>query len=82
MNKYIEKELTPTITSSIDHGQFGFIPGSSTTSNINAPPLADCTKDGNGSIARTALLDYSKAFDISALGVKPTTINKITKGQP
>jgi len=40
LNKYIEKELRPTIMSSIDPGQFCFIPGSSTTSNINAPPLA------------------------------------------
>ena len=35
----IEKELKPVIFSSIDPGQFGFIPGSSTT-HIDAPPLA------------------------------------------
>ena len=51
-----------------------------------------CTKEGNGSIAITALLDYRKAFDMVdhhlliakffSLEVKPTTINRITKGQP
>ena len=61
----IEKELKPTILSSIDPGQFGFIPGSSTTfALISMLHYWLRVTDGNGSTVRTALLDYRKAFDL------------------
>ena len=84
----IEKELRPTILSSIDPGQFGFIPGSSTTfALISMLHYWLCATDGNGATVRTALLDYRKAFDLVdhhlliaklfSLGVKPTIVNWI-----
>ena len=81
----IEKKLKPTILSSVDPGQFGFIPGSSTTFALKLM-LHDWlrTMDRNGSTVRTSLLDYRKAFDLVdhhlliaklfSLGVKPTTV--------
>ncbi|XP_078357466.1 uncharacterized protein LOC144642376 [Oculina patagonica] len=60
----IEKELKPAILSSVDPGQFGFIPGSSTTfALISMLHHWLCATDGNGSTVRTVLLDYRKAFD-------------------
>ena len=84
----IEKELKPTILSSIDPGQFGFIPGSSTTfALISMLHHWLRATDGNGVTVRTALLDYRKAFDLVdhhlliaklfSLGVKPTIVNWI-----
>ena len=74
--------------SSIDPGQFGFIPGSSTTfALISMLHYWLCATDGNGATVRTALLDYRKAFDLVdhhlliaklfSLGVKPTIVNWI-----
>ena len=85
----IEKELKPTILSSIDPGQFGFIPGSSTTfALISMLHHWLRVTDGNGSTVRTALLDYRNTFDLVhhhlliarffSLGAKPTTVNWIT----
>ena len=84
----IEKELRPTILSSIDPGQFGFIPGSSTIfALISMLHYWLCATDRNGATVRTALLDYRKAFDLVdhhlliaklfSLGVKPTIVNWI-----
>ena len=84
----IEKELKPTILSPIYLGQFGFIPGSSTTfALISMLQHWLHVTDGNGSTVRTALLDYRKAFGLVghhlliaklfSLGVKPTTVNWI-----
>ena len=84
----MEKELKPTILSSIHPGQFGFIPGSSTSfALISMLHHWLRVTDGNGSTVRTALLDYRKAFDLVdhhlltaklfSLGVKPTTVNWI-----
>ena len=74
------------LLSSIDPGQFGFIPGSSTTfALISMLHYWLCATDGNGATVRTALLDYRKAFDLVdhhlliaklfSLGVKPTIVN-------
>lgn len=61
----IEKELKPVIFSSIDPGQFGFIPGSTTTfALISMLHHWLGATDGNGSTVRTALLDHRKAFDL------------------
>ena len=84
----IKKELKPTILSSIDPGQFGFSPGSSTTfALISMLHHWLRVTDGNGLTVRTVLLDYRKAFDLIdhhlliaklfSLGVKPTTVNWI-----
>ena len=84
----IEKVLKHVVLSHIDPGQFGFIPGSSTTFALI------CmfhhwlrATDGTGATVRTTLLDFRKAFDLvdhnilvgklRTLGVKPTTINWI-----
>ena len=55
----IKKELKPTILSSVDPVQFGFIPGSSTTFAL-VSMLHHWLRatDGNGSTVRAALLDY------------------------
>ena len=61
----IEKELKPVIFSSIDPGQFGFIPGSTTTfAFISMLHHWLRATDGNGSTVRTALLDHRKEFDL------------------
>jgi len=84
----IEKALKPAVLSHIDLGQFGFIPGSSTTFAL-IPMLHHCLHAtvGTEATVRTALLDFRKAFDLvdhSLLvgklrthGVKPTAINWI-----
>ena len=85
---FIEKELKPTILSSINPGQFGFIPGSLTTfALISMLHHWLRATDGNGSAVRTALLDYTKASDLVdhhlliaklfSLGIKRTTVNWI-----
>ena len=87
----MEKELKPTILSSVDPRQFGFIPWPSTTfARISMLHHWLRTTDGNGLTVRTALLDYWKAFDLVdhhlliaklfSLGAKPTTINWIIDG--
>ena len=75
-----------SILSSIDPGQFGFIPGSSTTFALISM-LHHWLRATDGSTVRTALLDHRKAFDLVdhhlliaklfSLGVKPTTVNWI-----
>ena len=55
----IEKELKPTILSSIDPGQFGVVAGSSTTfALISMLHHWLRVTDGNGATIRAALLDY------------------------
>ena len=84
----IEKALKPVVLSHIDPGQFGFIPGSSTTfALISMFHHWLRATDGTGASVRTALLDFRKAFDLvdhnilvgklHTLGVKPTAINWI-----
>ena len=87
----IEKVLKHMVLSHkniIDPGQFGFIPGSSTTfALISMFHHWLRATDGTGATVRTALLDFRKAFDLvdhnilvgklHTLGVKPTTINWI-----
>ena len=84
----IEKALKPVVLSHIDPGQFGFIPGSSTTfALISMFHHWLRATDGSGTSVRTALLDFGKAFDLvdhnilvgklHTLGVKPTAINWI-----
>ena len=76
------------VLSHIDPGQFGFIPGSSTTFElISMFHHWLCATDGIGATVRTALLDFRKAFDLvdynilvgqlRTFGVKPTAINWI-----
>lgn len=61
----IERDLKPTILSSIDSGQFGFIPGSSTTlALISMFHHWLGVTDATGSTVRIALLDFRKAFDL------------------
>ena len=82
----IYKELIPVLLSAIDPAQFGFIPGSCTTSAlIFTFHYWLHARDGTGSTVRTALLDFRKAFDLVdyhilvakllSLGVKPTVVN-------
>ena len=61
----IEKALMPVVLSHIDPGQFGFIPGSTTTSTLISMfhHWLHAT-DGTGATVRTALLDFRKAFDL------------------
>jgi hypothetical protein len=84
----IEKDLKPTLLTSIDTRQFGFIPDSSTTyALISMFHHWLNSTDGTGSSVRTALLDYRKAFDLVdhnllvaklfSLGVKPSVVNWI-----
>lgn len=84
----IEKALKPVVLSHIDPGQFGFIPGSSTTfALILMFHHWLRATDGTRASVRTALLDFRKAFDLvdhnilvgklHTLGVKPTAINWI-----
>ena len=55
----IYKELIPVLLSAIDPAQFGFIPGSCTTSAlISMFHYWQHARDGTGSTVRTALLDY------------------------
>ena len=61
----IEKALKPVVLSHIDPGQFGFIPGSSTTfALISMFHHWLRATDGSGASVRTALLDFRKAFDL------------------
>ena len=83
----IEKALKPMVLSHIDPGQFGFIPGSSTTfALISMFHRWLHATGGTGATVRTALLDFRKAFDLVDhnilvgklhLGVKPTAITWI-----
>ena len=84
----IEKALKPVVLSHTDPGQFGFIPGSSTTfALISMFHHWLRATDGSGASVRTPLLDFRKAFDLvdhnilvgklHTLGVKPTAINWI-----
>ena len=84
----IEKALKPVLLSHIDPGQFGLIPGSSTTfALISMFHHWLHATDGTVGTVRTALLDFRKAFDLvdhnilvgklRTLGVKPTAINWI-----
>lgn len=84
----IEKSLKPTVLSSIDPNQYGFIPGFSTTfALISMFHYWLGTTDGTGTTVRTAFVDFRKAFDLIdhqiliaklfSLGVKPTTLNWI-----
>ena len=82
----IKKALKPVVLSHIDPGQFGFIPGFSTTFAL-IPMFHRWlrTTVGTGVSVRTALLDFRQAFDLvdhnilvlHTLGVKPTAINWI-----
>ena len=82
----IEKALKLVVLSHIDPGQFGFIPGFSTTFAV-IPMFHRWlrTTDGTGVSVRTAPLDFRQAFDLvdhnilvlHTLGVKPTAINWI-----
>ena len=85
----IYKELIPVLLSAIDPAQFGFIPGSCTTSAlISMFHYWLHARDGTGSTVRTALLDFRKAFDLVDhhilvakllnLGVKPTVVNWVS----
>ena len=60
----IEEALKPVVLSHIDPGQFGFIPGSSTTfALISMFHHWLRATDGTGATLRSALLDFHKAFD-------------------
>ena len=60
----IDKELKSVPLSAIDPAQFGFIPGSCTTfALISMFHHWLHATDGTGSTVRTALLDFSKAFE-------------------
>ena len=61
----IEQGLKPAVLSHIDPAQNGFIPSSSTTSALISM-FHTClgASEATGTTIRTALLDFSKAFDV------------------
>ena len=64
-NFVIEKALKPVVLSHIDPGQFGFIPGSSTTfALISMFHQWLRATDGTGVTVRTTVLDFRKALDL------------------
>ena len=84
----IDIALKPVLLAVIDPGQFGFIPGSSTTlALISMFHHWLRASDGTASTVRTILLDFRKAFDLVepnilvaklfSIGVKPTAVNWI-----
>ncbi|CAB4005807.1 Hypothetical predicted protein, partial [Paramuricea clavata] len=80
--------LKPVLLPIIDPGQFGFIPGSSTTLALISM-FHHCLRaaGGNASTVKTILLDFRKAFDLVdhnilvaklfSIGVKPTAVSWI-----
>ena len=84
----IDIALKPVLLPIIDPGQFGFIPGSSTTlALISMFHHWLRATDSTASTVRTILLDFRKAFDLVdhnilvaklfSIGVKPTAVNWI-----
>ena len=61
----VEKFIKPAVLEILDPHQFGTVPESSTThALINVVHYLTSVTDGNGCLARLALFDFRKAFDL------------------
>ena len=61
----VEQYVKPAVLEKVDPGQFGTIPGSSTTEAlISMTHVWYKATDGNGATVRAVLFDFKKAFDL------------------
>ena len=66
----IEQYVKPAVLEKVDPGQFGTIPGSSTTEALISMTHAWYkATDGNGATVRAVLFDFNKAFDLIDHGI-------------
>ena len=67
----VEQYVKAAVLEKVDPGQFGTIPGSSTTKALISMTHA-CgysATDGNGATVRVVLFDFKKAFDLTDHGI-------------
>ena len=66
----VEQHVKPAVLEKMDPGQFGTIPGSSTTEALISMTHAwYSATDGNGATVRAVLFDFKKAFDLIDHGI-------------
>ena len=66
----VEQYVKPAVLEKVDAGQFGTIPGSSTTEALISMTHAWYkATDGNGATVRAVLFDFKKAFDLIDHGI-------------
>ena len=66
----VEQHVKPAVLEKVDPGQFGTIPGSSTTEALISMTHAwYSATDGNGATVRAVLFDFKKAFDLINHGI-------------
>ncbi|PFX19098.1 hypothetical protein AWC38_SpisGene16507, partial [Stylophora pistillata] len=64
----VEQYVKPAVLAKVDPGQFGTIPGSSTTEALMTHAWNSAT-DGNGATVRAVLFNFKKAVDLNDHGI-------------